>query len=78
MQGTLVLKDGCADVILLALLILLSFACVPVLHRTVVAGYTAVNFSALTALGTGKLLAGEVAVILADGVGRAYGVVRGL
>ena len=77
-QGAFVLQDGGSDVILLALLILLSFACVPVLHRTVVAGDTAVNFSALTALGTGKLLAGEVAVILADGVGRAYGVVRQL
>ena len=77
-QGTLVLKDGGSDVILLALLILLSFACVPVLHRTVVAGYTAVNFGALTALGTDKLLAGEVAVIFAYGVGRTYGVVRQL
>ena len=68
-NGAVVLEDGGADVILLALLILLSFACIPVLHGTVVAGDAAVYLGSLAALGAGELLAVEVAVVLADGIG---------
>ena len=57
------------DVVGLALLVLLRLARVPVLHRAVVAGDAAVHLGALAAVRAGELLAGEVAVVFADGVG---------
>lgn len=67
-----------ADVVLLAVLELLHLAVVPVLHGTVVAGDAAPDLGVLAALGAGEVLAGNVAVVVADGVRRAHRVVRQL
>ena len=63
------------DDVFLALLVLLGLTGVPVLHGAVVAGDAAVDLGALAAVRAGELLAGEVAVVFADGVGGAEGVV---
>ena len=65
---------GRRDVVEAAVLELLAFAVVPVLHRAVVAGDAAVDLSRLAADGAGILLAGQVAVLGADGIGRGEGI----
>ena len=70
-----VLGDGAAHVIDLAVLELLGLAVVPVLHRTIVAGNAGIDLGLLAAVGAAILLAGQIAVIRADGVGGRQGVV---
>lgn len=70
----LVLQSGMTDVIELAVLEFLGLAVVPVLNGTVVAGDAAVDLSRLAADGAGILLAGQVAVLGADGIGRGEGI----
>ena len=64
-----VLEHGVIDDVFLALLVLLGLTGVPVLHGAVVAGDAAVDLGRLAALGAGEMLAADVAVVLADGVG---------
>ena len=78
LDGAVVGELGGADVVLAALLVLLRLACVPVLDGAVVAGDAAVDLGVLTAVGALELLAAQIAVILADGIGRGEGVVREL
>ena len=54
----------------------LRLACVPVLNRTVIAGDAGVDFGLLAADWALPLLAGEVAMVFADGIGRRHGVIR--
>ena len=64
------LQHGVFHIIDLTILELLALAVVPVLHGTVVAGDAAVNLSFLAADGASVLLAGEVAMLSADGICR--------
>ena len=85
LHGLDLLGDGCglfqhrsAHIVHQAILELLALALVPVLHRAVVAGDAAVDLGLLAADGAAVLLAGNVAVVGADGIGGAHGVVRQL
>ena len=66
------------NVVDLSLLELLRLSVVPVLNGAVVARNTAVYLGLCSAIVALIVLAGDVTVILADGVGRAEGVVRQL
>ena len=55
---------------------LLRLAVVPVLHGAVVSGDPAVDLSALATVRADSLFAGEVTVVLADGVGWGESVIR--
>ena len=61
-----------------AVFVLCSLACVPVLNRTVVAGDTAVDFRLFAADRAGKMLAGQISVILTDRIGGGHGIIRQL
>ena len=58
-----------ADIIVGAVLVLLGLSFIPVLDRTVVSGYPAVYLCLLPADRTGKMLANQVPMALADGIG---------
>ena len=70
-----VLEHRVVDDVFPALLVLLGLTGVPVLHGAVVAGDAAVDLGGLAALRAGEMLAADVAVVLADGVGGREGVV---
>ena len=74
-QHALMGQVGVADVVHLAILELLRLAVVPVLHRAVVAGDAAVDLGAFAALGADRHLAGQIAVVLAHGIGGGQGVI---
>ena len=67
-----------AHLIGFSVLILLTLAVVPVLHRAVVAGDAAVNLRFPSADGAGELLPGQIAVVCADGIGGRQRIVRQL
>ena len=67
---------GSSDVVFSAVLVFLSLAGIPVLDRTVITGDTAPDFGLLSAVRAGEHFSGEISVVLADGIGRAHGVVR--
>ena len=71
-------EDGVGNVVFPTLLVFLRLAGVPVLHGAVVAGDAAVDLCALAAVGAGELLADEVAVVLADGIGGRKRILRQL
>ena len=54
---------------------LLGLAVIPVLDRAVIAGDTAVNLRGLSAVGAGLLLPRQIAVVPADGIGGAHGII---
>ena len=67
-----------AHLIGFSVLILLTLAVIPVLHRAVVAGDAAVNLRFPSADGAGELLPGQIAVVCADGIGGRQRIVRQL
>ena len=71
-------KAALGEIVELAILEFLSLAVVPVLHWAIVAGDAAVDFGLVAADRAGELLAGDVAVVFADGIGWRQGVVRQL
>ena len=67
---------GCADIVGNPIPELLRLAVVPVLHGAVITGNPAVDLGTLATERADGLLAGEVTVGPADGVGRGEGVIR--
>lgn len=78
LNGSLMAQMRGLNVVDLSLLELLCLSVVPVLNGAVVARNTAVYLGLCSAVVALVVLAGDVTVILADGVGRAEGVVRQL
>ena len=71
-------RFGVNDIINGSVFVLLAFSVVPVLDRTVISRDTAVNLCLFSADRTGKVLAGEIAVVRTDRIGRGQRVVRQL
>ena len=78
LNGALMGQMRGLNIVDLSLLELLRLSVVPVLDGAVVARNTAVNLGLCAAVVALVVLAGDVTVILADGVGRAEGVIRQL
>lgn len=63
------------DIIALAAVVFLGLAIIPVLHRAIITGDAAVNLCRLAAIRAGELLACQIAVLAANGIGGGDGVV---
>ena len=62
--------DRIFNVIYTSFAVFFAFAVIPVLYRTVIACYTAVNLCGTAAFRAGKMLAGYIAVLTAYGICR--------
>ena len=74
--GMHLLQSGMSDVIKRTVLVFLGFSVIPVLHRTVISGNTAVDLSLLSAFRAGKMFSAEITVLAADRIGRRNGIIR--